>query len=303
MDRMQYDEWVPDGAQASDIVCCWSLRSNAASSDIAAAEPALPDGSPELLFNLADPFEHIARNGTTRTQPTLFLVGQITGPFSVRPTGVVDLIAVRLEAHGAYGLVSDLARVRDSWVAADGMTDASLPALHRALVTLDTAGRRDLLAEWTAAHANRSRRADGAVALVVRAIRRSGGAVSIEMLAAQHEIAIRTLQRRFATQVGVSPKQFARIVRFHRVCSAWRHAPETMARVAASCGYSDESHLIRDFRAFVGEPPAAFLAALPTFTAHFLSSDAHQRSGRGGAVDFAPNHQTISGPSDRVFRR
>jgi AraC-like DNA-binding protein len=276
---MNYDEWVPASATHDDVVCCWSLRSDVAAPDAGAGEPALPDGSPELLFNLADRFEYLDRSGVSHTQPDLFLVGQITGPFTVRPTGAVDLIAVRFEAHGAFGLVADLAPLRDGWASAEALSDRSLPALRIALLAHDDAGRRELLEAWIAGYARRTSRADDAVAQVVRVIRRSGGAVPIETAAAQHGIAIRTLQRRFATQVGVSPKQFARIVRFHRVCSAWRHAPETMARVAASCGYSDESHLIRDFRAFVGEPPAAFLASLPDFTTHFLSSDSYRRTG------------------------
>ncbi len=276
---MNYDEWVPASATHGDVVCCWSLRSDGAAPDAGAGEPALPDGSPELLFNLADPFEHIDRNGVSHRQPDLFLVGQITGPFTLRPTGAVDLMAVRFEAHGAFGLVEDLAPLRDRWVSAEALNDRSLPALRIALLAQTAVARRESLAEWVERYAHRPSRADDAVAQVVRVIRSSGGAVSIETAAARHGIAIRTLQRRFATQVGVSPKQFARIVRFHRVCSAWRHAPETMARVAASCGYSDESHLIRDFRTFVGEPPAAFLASLPNFTAHFLSSDSYRRTG------------------------
>jgi AraC-like DNA-binding protein len=83
-------------------------------------------------------------------------------------------------------------------------------------------------------------------------------------------VQLRTLQRRFLRQVGVSPKRLARIVRFHHVCLAWRRDPASLARVAADCGYCDESHLVRDFRAFVGEPPASFLRSLPTFTSHFL---------------------------------
>ena len=93
-------------------------------------------------------------------------------------------------------------------------------------------------------------------------------------LAEAQGVQLRTLQRRFLRQLGVSPKRLARIVRFHHVCLAWRKDPEgdpaTLARVAADCGYFDESHLVRDFRAFVGEPPASFLRSLSPFTSHFL---------------------------------
>jgi len=60
------------------------------------------------------------------------------------------------------------------------------------------------------------------------------------------------------------------VSRDQRLAIACQQAPETLARVAVDSGYCDESHLIRDFRTFVGTPPATFLAALPEFTKLFL---------------------------------
>ncbi len=81
----------------------------------------------------------------------------------------------------------------------------------------------------------------------------------------------RTLQRLFATQVGISPKLLARITRFQRVFRSWQQEPNALARVAAACGYFDQSHLVRDFRDFAGAPPAAFLSAQPEFTTFFTA--------------------------------
>lgn len=59
----------------------------------------------------------------------------------------------------------------------------------------------------------------------------------------------RTLQRRFATDVGITPKLLARIVRFQRVFSEWRADPTSLSRVAAECGYYDHAQLVRAPRA------------------------------------------------------
>ena len=293
---MDYLEWIPERARESAVVCCWRLRSDAAAAKAADAEPALPDGCPELLFNFADPFEYQGPDGQTRVQPRAFLVGQLTRPFVVRPTGRVDLFAVRFEAHGASALHPDLSTVRDTWVDAIALSTGSVTELHRRLAPLGDVERRVALAEWIASlPQDRAKWAD-AVAGVVREIRESRGAVALDALAARHGISLRTLQRQFVTRVGVSPKLLARIIRFHDVCLAWRHAPETMSRVAADCGYCDESHLIRDFRTFVGEPPGTFLAQLPRFTALFLSAaPTRQLSG-----DSAP---TTAGPASNNRRR
>ncbi len=268
---MQYNEWIPAAPTQGLVVCCWSLQGAVGNDGPATAEPALPDGCPELLFNFADPFEHIDRAGARSVQPTLLLVGQITRPFRVRPTGTIDLLAVRFEAHGAVGLHSRLSQLRDRWAAASDLRDADLRQLRSRLASMSVVCRRAEIEGWLASYATVAPRATHAVTAAVLAIRRSHGSVAIDTVAEAQGISVRTLQRQFDAQVGLSPKQFARIVRFHRVCMAWRHDPDTLARVAADSGYCDESHLVRDFRAFVGEPPAAFLSALPAFTDLFLS--------------------------------
>ena len=57
---------------ASRWVYSWCIGLDAALAG--AAEPALPHGSPELILNLGDPFEHRGLDGRTRRQPAAFLV-------------------------------------------------------------------------------------------------------------------------------------------------------------------------------------------------------------------------------------
>jgi AraC-like DNA-binding protein len=272
---MQYDEWDTGAASHDRVRCGWTLRGANASSEVEPAEPALPDGCPELIFNFGDPFEHVSRDGSIQLQPACFLVGQITAPFVVRPTGSVDLLAVRFEAHGAAALHADLSQLTNRWADADHLRDATLPSLWRTMRQQDDAQRRATLLAWLLKHGPSPSAGDDVVRELVHVIRSDGAnrdpARSTQAIADGHGVSLRTVQRRFLTQVGVSPKLFSRIVRFHRVCLAWRHAPDTLARVAADCGYYDESHLVRDFRDFVGEPPATFLNSLAAFTTLFLS--------------------------------
>ncbi len=70
----------------------------------------------------------------------------------------------------------------------------------------------------------------------------------------------------FAEQVGLTPKLFCRVRRFHEVMRRV-HLPGNdegsridWTEVALSCGYFDQAHFIRDFRAFSGLNPSAWLA-------------------------------------------
>jgi AraC-like DNA-binding protein len=233
-------------------------------------EPVLPDGSPELIFNLGDPFEHVAYDGTVTRQPSTFLVGQITGPFHVRPTGRIELFAVRFEAHGASLLHDDLQSITNHWAEAWELSDAGAVDVAASLQSTDSRDTRVALVEqWLADRSRSSPTPDREVARAVSTIRTARGAVRLDSLAADLGILPRTLHRRFARQVGIAPKLLARIVRFQAVFTAWRDNARTVGRVAAECGYADHAHLVRDFRDFAGEAPAKMLSSMPGFTSLF----------------------------------
>jgi AraC-like DNA-binding protein len=72
----------------------------------------------------------------------------------------------------------------------------------------------------------------------------------------------RAFIRRFAAEVGLTPKLFCRIRRFQQALRLARDGrPSSWAHVALDCGYYDQAHFIRDFRAFSGFTPTAFLGA------------------------------------------
>jgi AraC-like DNA-binding protein len=75
----------------------------------------------------------------------------------------------------------------------------------------------------------------------------------------------RHLAQRFGVEVGLTPKQVVRVVRFDRARRALlRQAiaghPPRLADLAVAHGYYDQPHLDREFRALAGCPPSAWLA-------------------------------------------
>ncbi|MET9270807.1 helix-turn-helix domain-containing protein [Kribbella sp. NPDC003557] len=75
--------------------------------------------------------------------------------------------------------------------------------------------------------------------------------------AARLGVSERYLRRVFREAVGVSPKHFARIARVRTVIG---QAGRPWAETAAYAGYSDQSHLIADFRSLMRVTPQAFAA-------------------------------------------
>ncbi len=93
-------------------------------------------------------------------------------------------------------------------------------------------------------------------------------------LCAATGIGPRTLQRLFLRFAGVSPAWVIRRYRLIDAAEAVRDGrPVSWAGLAADLGYSDQAHLIRDFRAAIGQTPAAYAdaqAAISTGTARDL---------------------------------
>jgi AraC-like DNA-binding protein len=97
---------------------------------------------------------------------------------------------------------------------------------------------------------------------------RTGGGAPVGEVARRVGWTRQHLTRRFGEEFGLGPKLAARIVRFERAARMLGSTPPyvTIAQVAAACGYYDQAHLDREFRALAGTSPSVWLAEdLPSF--------------------------------------
>jgi AraC-like DNA-binding protein len=93
----------------------------------------------------------------------------------------------------------------------------------------------------------------------VQMIRSSRGKASITTVARHSGMSQSSLERSFRAVVGASPKNLSRLVRLEHVCRLWDQG-KSLTEIAFEAGYSDQPHLIRDFRLFTGSSPQQFLS-------------------------------------------
>lgn len=159
-----------------------------------------------------------------------------------------------------------------------GLPAAELPA--RGLVELaDLVGRSaDLLAERLAGLPDRAARLEVLQSWLVRRLgevsrwhtpaaevshawrelSRSHGQARVRDLAAAVGWSARHLGERFRREYGIPPKVAARLMRFERSHRMMRPGAR-IADIAAACGYADQAHLVREWRAFAGMAPTVWL--------------------------------------------
>ena len=183
-------------------------------------------------------------------------------PSGVRGRGRhIDCLQVRLSpvvAHAVLGACSELGgmvvALADLWGRDAVRTQEQLRAAG-------SWNERFAIAEAALALRHQAgRAADPEVAFAWRQMVTSRGCLRVESLAAEAGWSRKRLWSRFRSQVGLTPKRAAQLIRFdhaaHRLA-----AGHSAALVAAESGYTDQSHLHRDVKTFAGVTPTAVAAA------------------------------------------
>ncbi|NGN91143.1 helix-turn-helix domain-containing protein [Nocardioides sp. KC13] len=139
-----------------------------------------------------------------------------------------------------------------------GLDDVLGPAAGQLSADLRDAGswdeRFDLMFRFLAGRLDGRRTVDPEVAYVWQQIHLRHGRSGVHALAEETGWSRQRLWSRFRAQVGLSPKQAARLVRFDHAARllALGSSP---AEAAARAGYADQPHLTREVRSIVGTTP------------------------------------------------
>jgi AraC-like DNA-binding protein len=213
-----------------------------------------------LIVALGDPL----RSGRG-TLPAAWLAGLDDRAELVETGGRQALIDVKLTPVGAYALCGRALReLRGEVVDLEELFGPQgrqcSEALRQAPRGWDE--RFDLLERFMARRVELGVRAHPIVLDAWLRLRASAGRLPIGTLARELGASRRHLSTTFHEQLGLPPKTFARLVRFQEVRARMGREPVRWAEVAYECGYSDQSHLNRDFRELAGTTPTDFLARL-----------------------------------------
>lgn len=80
--------------------------------------------------------------------------------------------------------------------------------------------------------------------------------MNVDQLAKEACVSIRQLERQFNERAGMPPKLFFRLVRFSKAWIMREKRPDlSWLKIAHGCDYSDQMHMIRDFKEFAGVTP------------------------------------------------
>lgn len=188
------------------------------------------------------------------TAPRFEIYGPATRRRQIQVERGVRYGGLRLRPEWAGAILGD-----EAWRAADSILVHAMWGHIRAEDAVDLQSSEQVVDTLSAAVRRVLQRrprpnlwAQRAVNLIVGA----DGAMRVEAVAEQLNMSRRTLERVFASEVGDSPKHFARITRLRALCDRLRHhRADSWALLAAEFGYADQAHLVRDIEQLTAHAP------------------------------------------------
>ena len=256
--RWTYSEWRPSEL-AGLVELIWETRGTT-------TEPQdrhYPHGMFELLVNLMGNRYRLLQPRGAGTFTTTWLVGQQLGPIVTAPPDRHHVLGIRLRPAGAYALLAaPLGVVTGLVVELEDLVGPTVRELvERCRDAPSVAARFDLAAAWLAARLTGACPIDPTIAWAAAEIEAHEGSVAIAELRKETGLSKTRLAAAFREQIGVTPKVYARLVRFRLALAMLESGIGPLADVALAAGYYDQPHFNAEFRDLTGQSPRELLVA------------------------------------------
>lgn len=245
----------------------------------AVSERTLPTGSLQLIFHRKRPLRWSGPITTLEAaaaqpawQPRVFLAGQSLGFSDVVSNGPIEMITVvfrpfastlffPIPADRFYNCLVDVHDMEDGELSRLAFRVEEAPDRTAAIRLIEDflAGRLSIGAPY---NLHRMQAALQAAHLYPE--------LTVEQWAAAACLSKKQFGRLFTSYIGATPKTFLRIVRMQRALHLLAQSPGLpLGQLAYAAGFSDQSHLIKEFRLFSGYTPTEYLAVCAPHSDYF----------------------------------
>ena len=265
---MEFELIKPSRELSNYVKYYWVLETTPTSPYI---HRIIPNGLPELIFYLSDKPQVL--DGKKELSDSILVNGQLNSFFDISISKKLSLFSVYFSPHGLsmfldlpmkeiFNQSVPLRLLHKDAVAQleDEMQEAKSSFEKAAIVERFLLGILSLKKKY--GH-NRMHHC-------LNLIDYTRGSISIKELASQACLSRRQLERTFLDFVGMSPKQFLKIVRFQNILQTKsQNLDAPLTNVSMMCGFYDQSHMIDDFRSFSGLSPSEYFKLSDPYSDYF----------------------------------
>jgi len=262
---VNYERIAPSPRLSPFVAWYWCAESSDATPK---KQKIIPDGYPEFVFHYGSPYR-IYFQDHWHTQGTALLGGQMQQFFTLENTGPSGIFGITFQPTALTHLFGlDMHKFRDQVVDLQNVFGNGFH-LPDKIISAGSTPERVRIAEDHFGQMLHGTSGTHPVDKALSLMRKRYGLISMEEISREISLGNRQLQRLFQQYVGVSPKFYARIIRFNNVFTMIRNGDVTWGDVVHASGYYDQSHFIRNFKAFTGEDPTSYEFKVLTLTNFF----------------------------------
>jgi AraC-like DNA-binding protein len=249
-----HQEFEPPEALRDTIKCFWYDSKDYGHQQT--SFEVMPDGYAEIIFHFGS-LCRMTGTGGLAPLPSPFMMGLLNQPALFYATNRLEIIAIRCFPWTVFDLLG-----LPSGKAAVQTFEHAIAQLHPVLASYMQAGKiHEALAHVKQYFLNaRSRIAtDSMLFKAGVAMRQANGTLPVNQVAAAAHATVRTLERKFKQSSGHTVKDVSGLMRFEQARNRlWLDPNANLAGLAHELGYTDQSHLSREFKRYSGNTPAAF---------------------------------------------
>jgi AraC-like DNA-binding protein len=253
---MHFQKAPPSFDLARFVECYWMITDD---SIAPRQQKIVPDGFPEIIVHLADPYK-INIDGQWAEQSQFLIAGQLRKYFYLENTGTSAVFGIKLKPAALTLLFEiDMSQLTDSVFDFDRFDLAETQDWKKSMAA---ATGFDQCIQVTESFLSANISGVSPMRLPIEdcldIIFSRAGACSISDLASVGGVGTRQLELYFKKFVGLSPKFFSRVVRFSKIFTLIQENKPDWPEIAHLAGYFDQAHFIRNFKAFTGEEPSRY---------------------------------------------
>lgn len=223
------------------------------------------DGNTSVVFSLKSKLiSEISNDEVKKYLPTSFLYGQLHGFKDIYSENETSLIIVVFQPNGIYQLLGIPAtEFQDSIIPVEEIFDYKGSELQEKLYEQNNNEVRiELLNHFFRSLINNKLVSNQSIINnSLDFILKNKGDFSVKQLVEYTGYTERHLERKFKECIGLNPKKFGNVIRLHHFLKLLKNKSDTtnLTAICYDAGFSDQSHLIKDFRKHTGISPREYL--------------------------------------------
>ena len=237
----------------NDVLCYWQMSGDLDEA-VGIYSRYLPKGQNLLIFNYGSDIEYLEATKFKYLNPKIFVVPAFATSRIINQKGKIDLFGISFIGDGIYKLMEQpILKIVDHF---PNNSRLKYKELHAELSMLSFSNKTECAEKFLTANLNQNLNSPP-FQQAIKIIHQAKGVVTIGDISKNVYVSERQLQRLFKTRVGISPKDYCKIIRLNSYIDFMLSKDKSVdwMELVVEYDYHDQPHLINEVKSITKLSP------------------------------------------------